>query len=29
MPGHVIYKAWGNRRTAACPSWAKTYRRNA
>jgi hypothetical protein len=29
MPDHVIYKACGNRRTAACPSCAETYRRDA
>ncbi len=29
MPDRVIYKACGNRRTAACPSCAETYRRDA
>jgi hypothetical protein len=29
MPDQVIYKAWGNRRTAACPSCAEACRRNA
>jgi hypothetical protein len=29
MPDQVIYKACGNRRTAACPSCAETYRRDA
>jgi hypothetical protein len=29
MPDKVIYKACGNRRTAACPSCAETYRRDA
>jgi hypothetical protein len=29
MPDHVIYKACGNRRSAACPNCAETYRRDA
>lgn len=29
MPDNVIYKACGNRRTAACPSCAEIYRRDA
>ena len=29
MPDRVIYKACGNRRSAACPSCAETYRRDA
>ncbi|MHB1596749.1 MAG: replication initiator [Streptosporangiaceae bacterium] len=29
MPDRVIYKACGNRRIAACPSCAETYRRDA
>ena len=29
MPDNVIYKACGNRRHAACPSCAETYRRDA
>jgi hypothetical protein len=29
MPDRIIYKACGNRRTAACPSCAETYRRDA
>jgi hypothetical protein len=29
MPDRVIYKACGNRRTAACPPCAETYRRDA
>jgi hypothetical protein len=29
MPDRVIYKACGNRRFAACPSCAETYRRDA
>jgi len=29
MPDGVIYKACGNRRSAACPSCAETYRRDA
>jgi hypothetical protein len=29
LPDRMIYKACGNRRTAACPSCAETYRRDA